>query len=93
MADARENQSFMEAHYERCKRYIQAVQSGTASHAELLEITKEQRIHEGLFMKAMMGRKNITYAELCARRNAQKKTAVTGRKGRKAPRQIPSKPV
>lgn len=58
--------SFYEKHYEMCRKYIYA-----CSHPdkytcqELFEITRQQRLSEGEFMRMMDGRKNITYPALC----------------------------
>lgn len=58
--------SFYEKHYDMCKTYIRACSNPDMySREELLEITRQQRLSEGEFMKMIDGRKNITYPALC----------------------------
>ena len=63
------SKSFIEQHYDQCCKYIEALKHpGRHTAKELLEITKQQRISEGLFMQSLNGRKNVAYPNLCAQR-------------------------
>lgn len=92
----RVDETFWSAHYARCQRYIYAwAHSDEFTPDELRRLSAEQRLAEGEFQRALSGRKNVAYPELCARvargstrgRSRRQPAVVTPRAERRAPRQ------
>lgn len=69
--------SAIEAHYDQCSRYINAMRHPERfTPDELRALTAQQRLSEGIFQASLSGRKNVAYPKLCAERAAARGAAT-----------------
>ena len=66
-------ENYYEKHYEQCKKYIEMCSNRfNYTPKEMSQMTKQQRLSENEFIKAMQGRVNLRYPDLCREKKTQK---------------------